>query len=356
MRARFAVIVLALAQIAAVNPPVPIESLPPSVPPEVSAASWILWDETNGVELDSMDPDTSRPMASTTKIMTGLMAVESDAMEDLVLVSQRAAEVGESEIGLVAGERVPMEMLVNALLIRSANDAAIAIAEHLGGSVEGFVDAMNQRAAQLGLTGTSFANPHGLDAADHVSTARDLLTLARVAMADPLFAEMVATRRYRITDAPDGTVRVAEATNLLLTTYRGAVGVKTGYTNGAGLTFVGAAERDGRMLFVVVMGSEGPSAHIIDAADLLDHGFGDLRIVDTIARGTPFRLIDADEDRYLADLAAFHALLFLASLDDGLDAQVDVVVEAPDPEVVVTADLPGISEALGWLLTVVRGG
>ena len=153
MTLRIAAILVALTQIAAVTPPRPIERIPPTVPPAVSAGSWVLWDETNGVLLDGVEEDVERPMASTTKIMTGLLAVESGRMDDLVLVSQRAADVGESEIGLVAGERIRMDMLVNALLIRSANDAAMAVAEHLGGSVEGFVDMMNERAAELGMTG-----------------------------------------------------------------------------------------------------------------------------------------------------------------------------------------------------------
>lgn len=347
---RLFLIVLAAAQIAAIGPPIPVERIPPLPAPVVSAPAWILYDETNDVVLDSRDPDTPRPMASTTKVMTGLLALESGALDEIVTVSQRAADVGEAEIGLVAGERIPLEMLVYSLLLRSANDAAVAVAEHIGGSVEGFVDRMNQRAAELGLDSTAFANPHGLDATGHVSSPRDLLDLARAAMENEHFAEMVGTAAFRIVDAPDGTRRVAESTNTMLQTYRGTFGVKTGFTFQAGLVFVGGAERDGRRLWVVVMGSEGTGGHFVDATRLLDHGFEDLRIVDTIARGTPFRLAATDVAEEVVALARLHALAVVSTLERPPPPP---VVEVPD---VLTADVAGPREAFGWLWGSLTGG
>ena len=349
------VLVLAALQIAAVSPPIPVEKFPPSPAPIVSAPAWILYDETNDLVLDGVNVDTPRPMASTTKIMTGLLAIESGRLDEIVTVSQRAADIGEAEIGLEVGERIPMEMLVHALLMRSGNDAAIAVAEHLGGTVEGFVAQMNLRAAELGLTSTAFANPHGLDADGHHSSPRDLMTLGQAAMALPEFAEIVGLTRYRITDAPDGTARVAESTNTLLTTYRGTFGVKTGFTFRAGLVFVGGAERDGRRLWVVVMGSDGPGAHFADATTLLDHGFDALRFVDTIRRGSPFRLASSRVSPELAALARLHTLTLLRTI---AIPPVTVVAEepvAPEPDV-LTADLPGPREALGWLFGAVRDG
>lgn len=357
MKLRLAILAIAISQVAAVVPPRPLERIPPAVPPTVSAASWILYDDTNGVVLDGVDVDVPRPMASTTKLMTALLAMESGRLGDTVVVSQRAADVGESEIGLVAGERIGMDMLLHAMLIRSANDAAIAIAEHVGGSVEGFVQMMNDRAAELGLDSTSFANPHGLDARGHHSSARDLLTLALLDMTHPEFADIVKTVRYRITDAPDGTERVAESTNQLLTTYRGAIGVKTGYTFGAGLVLVAAAERDGRRLYAVVMGSEGIGAHFKDAAALLDYGFDDLQVVDVVRRGTPFHLERAADRAAVAATARVATLLYLSSLGS------EPVVEAPAAPVevatssdVLTAEVPGVSDALGWLVGGRSGG
>ena len=348
MRTRFLVVALATLAVAAVAPPIPIEQLPPVPAPLLSAQSWILYDESSDIVLDSVDADVPRPMASTTKIMTALLAIESGRMHETVTVSPQAAGVGEASIGLIAGERLPMAMLVNALMIRSGNDAATAVGEHLAGSVEGFVAMMNARAADMGLTSTSFVNPHGLDAEGHHSSPRDLLTLARVALAQPELAEIATTRRYAVTPAPDGTVRVAESTNQLLETYRGTFGLKTGFTFQAGLVFVGGAERDGRRIWVVVMGSEGPGAHFADAAALLDHGFEDLRIVDTISRGTPFRLPTAEVDASITAKARLHALALVGVLAAAAPPAEEPVVAAPLPDVLIP-DVPGPLEALGWL-------
>ncbi len=338
-------LLLALTQVAAVAPPRPIERVPPPRPPVVSAPAWVLYDETNDLMLSAVAADDPRPMASTTKIMTALLAIESGRLDEVVTVSARAAGVGEATIGLVEGERLPMEMLVYALLIRSGNDAATAVAEHLAGSVEAFVARMNARAAGLGMTATSFVNPHGLDADGHFSSPRDLLTLARFAMTNGRFAEMVGTTRYRITDAPDGSERIAEATNDLLTSYRGTFGVKTGFTFRAGLVIVAGAVRDGRTLYTVVMGAEGPRAHFSDAATLLDHGFEEHRIVDTVRRGSPLRVRQVDESE-LAAVARLQALLFVGSLQPMAPVE---VVEEVVPEV-LTADVPDVREAFGWIV------
>lgn len=347
-RRTLAALCLATLSIAAISPPRPIERFPLTPPPTVSAPTWILYDETNDVVLGGVDIDSPRPMASTTKMMTGLLAIESGRMDEIVLVSARAAAIGEAEIGLESGERLPMSMLVNALLIRSGNDAAVAVGEHVAGSVEEFVAMMNARAAELGMMSTSFANPHGLDAEGHFSSPRDLLTLGRAAMANPAFAEIAGTTRFRVADAPDGTERIVEATNALLTTYRGTFGVKTGFTFRAGLVFVGGAERDGRRLWVVVMGSEGSGAHFTDAVDLLDHGFNELRIVDTIARGTPFLLAPDRIDPEVTALARLHALTLVGSLEHP-----PLAVEGPEPVAppteLITTEVPGPSDALGWL-------
>lgn len=354
MRTRTLVVALATLALAGVAPPIPIEQLPPVPAPLVSAESWILYDESSDIVLGSVDADVPRPMASTTKIMTALLAFESGRMDETVTVSPQATEVGEASIGLVAGERLPMAMLVNALMIRSGNDAATAVGEHLAGSVEGFVAMMNARAAELGLTSTSFANPHGLDAAGHHSSPRDLLTLARVAMGEPELAEIAMKDSYAITNAPDGTVRVAVSTNQLLETYRGTFGLKTGFTFQAGLVFVGGAERDGRRIWVVVMGSEGPGAHFADAVALLDHGFEDLRIVDTISRGTPFRLPATQVDASITAKARLHALALVGALAAAAPPAEPVFV-APPPDV-FTPDVPGPLEALGWLFDGASGG
>lgn len=264
------------------------ETFPDAGPPEVSAASWILYDDSSGTVLASHRPLEERAMASTTKIMTGLLALERADPNEIVTVSARAAGTGEKEIDLVAGERITMDALFKSLMIHSANDSATAIGEHIAGSLEAFVDLMNQRAEELGLTQTSFANPHGLDAPDHYTTAQDLLDLTIVAMETPGFLDVVRSKIVVIPPAPDGTPRRGTTTNLMLDWYEGTIGAKTGFTSRALLTYSGVAERDGRRLYVVVLGSDGERGHFVDATKLFDYGFGDLAYYGHATLGSPY--------------------------------------------------------------------
>lgn len=269
--------------------PAPVEDgLPDRGRPAPTAASWILYDESMDMVLGSQLPDERRSVASITKIMTALVALENGGFDDPVTISQRAADTGEREIGLVAGEEVTLGALLKAALIHSGNDAATAIAEHIGGTVERFVAMMNQRAQELGMRNTSFANPHGLDAPGHYSSARDMLVLARQAMSHPEFRDIVRSRLVVFPRAPDGTMRVGTATNLLLGDYEGASGIKTGFTFQALLTFVATAERQGRRLYAVVLGSEGTRAHLVDARELFDYGFEDLAMYGILATGRSY--------------------------------------------------------------------
>jgi D-alanyl-D-alanine carboxypeptidase len=173
-------------------------------------------------------------------------------------------------------------------MIHSANDAATAIAEHVGGSVESFVIMMNARAEVLGMTQTSFANPHGLDASDHYSSARDMLNVALEAMTHEEFRDIVRSRLLVFPNAPDGSKRRGTTTNLMLGEYDGASGIKTGFTSAALLTFVSTAVRDGRRLYAVVLGSEGRRSHFVDAEALFDYGFGPLGIYGTLSTQNPY--------------------------------------------------------------------
>ncbi len=253
-----------------VEPP-PIPWTPAPAPPVLEAESWMLFDERNEVVLAEHNADVRRPMASTTKLMTALLAVETGDLSSPVQVSSAAVSVGEAGVDLVEGEVFLLRTLVRAFLVRSGNDAAFAVAEQVGGTVEEFVAMMNQRASQLGLDDTSYANPHGLDHPDQYSTAADLLTLTREVLKHPELAEAVATRQITLREAPSGEERVFSNTNDLLFEYEGVVGVKTGYTDDAGRVLVAAAERGGRRLLSVVMKT---SDHFSDTAELLDYGFG----------------------------------------------------------------------------------
>lgn len=338
--------------VAAATPPTPRPIHPVEAPPQVTARSWLLFDDTFGIMLAEQDAHSPRPMASTTKIMTALIAYESGTLDEAVTVSEAAAAAGEAEVGLVAGEELPLWMLVRSLLVRSANDAATAVAEAVGGTVSGFVAEMNRRALELGMLDTHFENPHGLDSPGHFSTATDLLALAQAAMEVPEFAESVAVSRFRLPDAPDGTVRIADATNALLETYPGAIGVKTGFTFQAGLVLVAAAERDGRRLYAIVMGSEGEGSHFGDAAALLDYGFDEFGLV--VAMMTGRLPATAEDSETLTAEARSLALLHLAAQGLGGTASVESEIGPSRdpfavPESAPPPALPGLGEAVGWI-------
>jgi D-alanyl-D-alanine carboxypeptidase len=301
------------------------------------APAWTLYDASTGLLLADMAADEERAIASVTKIMTALVALEMSSLDELVTISERAARTGEKEIGLVPGEQLTMEALLKALLVASANDAATAIAEHVAGSVTDFVVLMNQKADELGLTNTRFANPHGLDAPNHYSSAADLVTLTMAAMEYPEFRDAVRSQVLVFPDAPDGTRRVTTTTNLLLGAYAGAVGVKTGFTSRAQLTFVAVAERQGRTLYAVVLGSEGNQAHFADASALLDYGFGEKGILWTLLRGVPYTsMVERAGPEPLAVQAGVEALLSVTAPEVAAEPATVEVAPPEGPSVAIT--------------------
>lgn len=261
----------ALALAVALLPPpggVPVATAPTRAP-ALTAEAWILVDLDSGVTLAESNADEVREMASVTKLMTALVVMEEAALDDVVRISPEAAAIGESEIGLVTGEVWTVDALLNALLIRSGNDAAVALAEHVAGSVPAFAELMNAKAVEMGLENTSFRNPHGLDEDGHHTTARELVTLAIEALEWPQLRTIMATRLISFRPDPSGIAREAENTNKLLGVYPGVSGMKTGFTNKAGRVLISSHERNGRTLIGVVMGSED---HFADTRKLLDWG------------------------------------------------------------------------------------
>ncbi|MEB3752321.1 D-alanyl-D-alanine carboxypeptidase family protein [Geobacillus icigianus] len=222
----------------------------------VSAKSAILMEQHSGRVLFAKDAYTKRRIASITKIMTAVLAIESGKMDDLVTVSARAVRTEGSSIYLRQGEKIKLRDLVYGLMLRSGNDAAVAIAEHVGGSVEGFVFLMNKKAAEIGMRDTEFANPHGLDDAEnHYSTAYDMALLMQYAMKNSEFRRISGTKVYRA-PAPPGEegARVWRNKNKLLTgLYEYCTGGKTGYTKRAHRTLVTTASKDGVNLIAVTL-------------------------------------------------------------------------------------------------------
>jgi D-alanyl-D-alanine carboxypeptidase (penicillin-binding protein 5/6) len=355
-------LVLGPASIAAASPtevpPLPVFGGFVGAPPQITAASWILYDDTFGEVLAEHNSDVPRPMASTTKIMTAIVALENGDLDQSIRVTQQAVDVGEAEVGLVAGEALTLRQLLTAMLVRSGNDTAIAVAQGIGGTVEKFVQMMNDKAQSMGLVNTHFANPHGLDENGHYTTAQDLLTMARVAMENPVFATAVRTQTVRLPDTPDGTLRVVTTTNQLLRSYQGAIGVKTGYTGRAGHVLVAAAEREGRRLYAVVMGSTDSFS---DAAALLDYGFGEFGVIEVIMSGITYaqRRVATETDDLEAGstVEAFTSLEGPVTLEAGFDEATPVVtarvggVEVGVSELVGSNvhPLPTLEDALGWV-------
>jgi len=238
-------------------------------PPPIKARAALVADGATGEVLFARNSERRVAIASVTKLMTALVVLERARPAELVTVRRREASVGESTIHLRAGERLRVRDLLAAALIQSANDAAYALAAHVGkGDVRAFVRLMNRKARALGLEGTRFVRPDGLDVAGHYSTAADVLRLARVAMSRPLIRRLVRMRRTTIAGG-----RTLETWNDLLGSFRGAVGVKTGHTADAGWSQVAAARRRGLTVYAVVLGSETRGQRNEDLAELLEWGF-----------------------------------------------------------------------------------
>ena len=241
-----------------------------AVPPSISAKSAVLMDATTGQVLYQKDAFVRLPMASTTKIMTALVAIESMALEQEIEVSPNATGIEGSSIYLYPKEKLTLEALLYALLLESANDAATAIAIAVAGSVEAFAQKMNTKAEMLGLCNTHFENPHGLDGGEHYTTAYDLAKLASYALKNEMFLKICSTYKTTIPLNTDEGVRVLVNHNKMLHLYDGAVGVKTGFTKKSGRCLVSAAKRDGLLLVAVTLNAPNDWS---DHTAMLDFGF-----------------------------------------------------------------------------------
>lgn len=257
--------------IAAVLSRVPVQAVPVT-----GAGSAILMDAETGRVLYAHKPDERAQVASTTKIMTGLLVAETCDLQSQVSIPAEAVGTEGSSMYLKEGELLTVRALLYGMMLHSGNDAAVALAMYCAGSVPAFADKMNQRAQELELSGTHFCNPHGLDEQDHYSTARDLAKLTACALENPVFRQVVSTKTAVFED------RVLTNHNRMLWIYEGAVGVKTGYTKSAGRILVSAAERNGRRLIAVTINDPSDWK---DHVKLLDHGFSGFSVHELIKPG-----------------------------------------------------------------------
>lgn len=248
--------------------------------PDVRAVGVYLFDADTGASFYEKNADVPRPMASTTKVMTALLAVEHGSLDQTVLVGADAAALvrpDSSKMGLSAGEQLTLRDLLYGLMLPSGNDAAVAIADAIGGSEAHFVEMMNARARELGLTHTHYANPHGLDDDDHYTSAHDLAVLAAAALRQEELVKIAGTLHYSIpqTDLHKG-YELQTGDDLLAgarSPYPGALGLKPGYTGPAGYTMAFAARRHGHLIVGAVLGDPSWQVRIDDMRALLDWGF-----------------------------------------------------------------------------------
>jgi len=252
-------------------------------PPRLRSAGAILEDLSTGQVLFRKRSDGRRPIASLTKIMTAVLAIQRSDPDRIVTVTADATAAGGSILGLQTGERISVRNLLYGLLVQSSNDAAIALADAIAGTEDRFVHKMNARARSLHLHDTRFASASGLDDRGH-SSPRDLAALTREAEALPLFARIVRSRFHSI-PAPSGPPRRVENRNALLWLYPGATGVKTGFTTAAGNCLVATAEREGRTLVAVILGD--PKDPFDGAASLLNYGFDAFAERTLLTQGQP---------------------------------------------------------------------
>jgi D-alanyl-D-alanine carboxypeptidase (penicillin-binding protein 5/6) len=276
--------------------------------PNIAAEAAVVMELNSGQAVWSKNENATRAPASTTKILTALIALEKGNLQDQVTVSEDAVRVEGTRVYLVAGETQTLENLLYAMLLNSANDAAYAIAEHIGGSIEGFARMMNEKARELGAVNTNFVNPNGLSEENHYTTALDLALIARAAMENPTFREIVATQNRPWTGAEWSSTLVNG--NKLLTSYEGAIGVKTGYTREAGWCLVSAAERNGETFLAVVLGSNNNQVWS-DSTALLNYGFNNYYTQTLAQVGQVVGQLEIDKQQL--DIAVNGDLTFLQS-------------------------------------------
>lgn len=270
--------------------------------PEITAEAGLVMDMKNGQILfgKNIDKPGMYP-ASTTKILTTLIAIKYSGQDEMVTVSSRAVMPGGSAVGLQPGEKMALGDLLYAIMLSSANDGAEAVAEHIGGSIENFAELMNKEARALGAVNSNFTNPHGMPDPDHYTTARDLAVISRAAMQNKTFRKIAGSYHHRIKrnlPRPVDGIPQEDYVNhnkmvwpRSMFRYEGATGIKTGYTVNAGQCIVATALRGERELLAVVLKSQGYNVYH-DARALLDFGFSDFEPVEVVKSGTPVTRVE----------------------------------------------------------------
>ena len=292
---------------------------------KLTARSAIVMDAATGQVLYERDIDTRRYPASTTKMMTLIVALEHGKLDDIVTVGKNAEGVEGSTLWLVQGDKIPLGELLAGMMMHSGNDATVAVAEHIAGSVPAFVEMMNEKATEIGAYNTHFVNPNGLPDEKHYTTAFDLAKIAAYGYSLPHFEEIVSTQET-IYDWVKDPAKKLRNENQMLWLYRGANGVKTGYTEAAGRCLVSAARRDGMQLVAVVLDSYYMWN---DSIALLDYGFHSVQPKTLVKKGEVVTKVDVADGRHdEVELIAAESLVVAEK--NGESAKVEKKVEVPN--------------------------
>ena len=249
-----------------------IETIAPQdTVPSINSRAGIVLDRNSGMILYGKNENEKRKMASTTKIMTALIVIENSNLNDIVTISSKSAGTGGSRLGLHKNDKISVSDLLYGLMLCSGNDAAVALAEYVGGSIENFAELMNKKAIEIGLTSTHFVTPHGLDNDDHYTTAYELAILTNYALNNDIFKKYVGTKTQTITI--NSSSKTLNNTNELLGYLDGVYGVKTGFTNGANRCLVTAVKRNNMDLICIVLGADTKKDRTRDSIELIEYAF-----------------------------------------------------------------------------------
>ena len=239
--------------------------------PQLNSRSCVVLDRLNQNILYGKNEKNKVKMASTTKIMTAIVVLENSSLDTTVEASKKAAGTGGSRLGLKTGDKITIRDLMYGLMLCSGNDAAVCLAENVGGSIEGFANLMNAKAEELGLSNTHFESPHGLDSDGHYTTAYELALLSNYALKNTTFRNIVGTKNYTV--MLNGSPKNLSNTNELLGNLNGVYGIKTGFTNGANRCLVTACKRGDMDIICVVLGADTKNFRTKDSIKLIEYSF-----------------------------------------------------------------------------------
>lgn len=245
--------------------------------PELNSKIGLIYDRASGKILYEKNGNKQTPMASTTKIMTAIVVIENSNLSDTVTIDMKAAGTGGSRLGLKKNDKITVNDLLYGLMLRSGNDAAVALAMHVGGSIEKFAEMMNQKASNLGLTNSHFVVPHGLDMEEHYTTAYELAKITNYALNIEKLKEIVGTKTYTI--SINGQPKKISNTNELLGNLYGVYGVKTGFTNGAGRCLVTSCKRDKLDIITIIIGANTKKQRTSDSIKLIEYASKNYQII-----------------------------------------------------------------------------